>query len=109
MPIVIVAYSGGFGPTLAVLDHGGIPKSRLRGIVLLDALYSGIDRFANWITENRSGFFVSSYTPHTHGHNADLKSILRARRYRMATSSSRTTCRAASPSFLPARSRTAIS
>jgi hypothetical protein len=78
MPIVIVAYSGGFGPTLAVLDHGGA-NARLRGIVLLDALYSGIDKFANWITENRSGFFVSSYTPHTRGHNADLESILRSR------------------------------
>lgn len=78
MPIVIVAYSGGFGPTLAVLDHGGV-KSRLRGIVLLDALYSGIDKFANWIAENRSGFFVSSYTPHTRGHNADLEQLLRAK------------------------------
>jgi hypothetical protein len=78
MPIVIVSYSGGFGPTLAVLDHGGV-KSRLRGIVLLDSLYSGIDKFANWISENRSGFFVSSYTPHTRGHNADLESILRAK------------------------------
>jgi hypothetical protein len=78
MPIVIVAYSGGFGPTLAVLDHGGV-KSRLRGIVLLDALYSGIDKFANWIADNRSGFFVSSYTPHTRGHNADLEQLLRAK------------------------------
>jgi hypothetical protein len=79
MPIVIVAYSGGFGPTLAVLDHGGVKSSRLRGIVLLDALYSGIDKFANWIADNRSGFFVSSYTPHTRGHNADLEQLLRAK------------------------------
>ncbi|MBV9968947.1 MAG: hypothetical protein JO228_03100 [Xanthobacteraceae bacterium] len=79
MPVVIVSYSGGFGPTLAVLDHGGVPKSRIRGIVLLDSLYSGIDRFANWITENRSGFFVSSYTPHLRAHNGELQSILRAR------------------------------
>jgi hypothetical protein len=78
MPIVIVAYSGGFGPTLAVLDNGGV-KPRIRGIVLLDALYSGINKFANWIAENRSGFFVSSYTPHTRRHNADLESILRSR------------------------------
>jgi hypothetical protein len=78
MPIVIVAYSGGFGPTLSVLDRGGV-KSRIRGIVLLDALYSGIDKFANWIAENRSGFFVSSYTPHTRGHNADLEQLLRAK------------------------------
>ncbi|HEV7983593.1 MAG TPA: alpha/beta hydrolase, partial [Xanthobacteraceae bacterium] len=49
------------------------------GIVLLDALYSGIDKFANWIADNRSGFFVSSYTPHTRGHNADLEQLLRAK------------------------------
>jgi hypothetical protein len=78
MPIVIVAYSGGFGPTLSVLDNGGV-KPRIRGIVLLDALYSGINKFANWIAENRSGFFVSSYTPHTRGHNADLEGMLKAK------------------------------
>ncbi len=78
MPIVIVAYSGGFGPTLSVLDRGGV-KSRVRGLVLLDALYAGIDKFADWIAENRSAFFVSSYTPHTAHHNADLERLLSAR------------------------------
>jgi hypothetical protein len=78
MPVVIVAYSGGFGPTLSVLDRGGA-NSRIRGIVLLDALYAGIDTFANWIADNRSTFFVSSYTPHTAYHNADLERLLNAR------------------------------
>ena len=78
MPIVIVAYSGGFGPTLSVLDRGGV-RSRVRGLVLLDALYGGIDRFADWIANNRSTFFVSSYTPHTAGHNAHLEHLLRQR------------------------------
>jgi hypothetical protein len=78
MPIVIVAYSGGFGPTLAVLDRGGA-SSRLRGLVLLDALYDGIDTFADWIANNRSAFFVSSYTPYTEHHNADLEHLLRQR------------------------------
>jgi len=78
MPIVIVAYSGGFGPTLSVLDRGGV-RSRVRGLVLLDALYAGIDKFADWIAENRSTFFVSSYTPHTAHHNADLERLLRER------------------------------
>ncbi len=78
MPIVIVAYSGGFGPTLSVLDRGGV-RSRVRGIVLLDALYAGIDTFANWIADNRSTFFVSSYTPHTADHNADLEHLLAER------------------------------
>jgi hypothetical protein len=76
MPIVIVAYSGGFGPTLAVLDRGGVPRSRVRGLVLLDALYAGIDKFGDWIAHNRSAFFVSSYTPHTAHHNADLEHLL---------------------------------
>jgi hypothetical protein len=78
MPIVIVAYSGGFGPTLSVLDRGGV-KSRVRGLVLLDALYAGIDKFADWIADNRSTFFVSSYTPHTAHHNAELERLLRER------------------------------
>ena len=78
MPIVIVAYSGGFGPTLSVLERGGV-RSRIRGLVLLDALYAGIDRFADWIADNRSTFFVSSYTPHTAHRNADLERLLRER------------------------------
>jgi hypothetical protein len=78
MPIVIVAYSGGFGPTLSVLDRGGV-RSRVRGLVLLDALYAGIDKFADWIADNRSTFFISSYTPHTAYHNADLERLLRER------------------------------
>ena len=78
MPIVIVAYSGGFGPTLSVLARGGV-NSRIRGLVLLDALYAGIDEFADWIAGNRSAFFVSSYTPYTAHHNADLEHQLSER------------------------------
>ena len=78
MPIVIVAYSGGFGPTLSVLARGGA-DARIRGLVLLDALYAGIDQFADWIADHRSTFFVSSYTPHTAHHNADLEHQLNER------------------------------
>jgi hypothetical protein len=78
MPIVIVAYSGGFAPTLSVLERGGV-KSRVRGLVLLDALYGGTGKFADWIAANRSSFFVSSYTPHTARRNADLENLLRKR------------------------------
>jgi hypothetical protein len=78
MPIVIVAYSGGFGPTLSVLDRGGV-RSRIRGLVLLDALYGGTGKFADWIAQNRSTFFVSSYTPHTADRNVYLERLLRQR------------------------------
>jgi hypothetical protein len=78
MPIVIVAYSGGYGPTLSVLDHGGA-NARIHGIVLMDALYSGMGRFASWIANNKSGFFISSFTPHNRGRNAELEEMLNER------------------------------
>jgi hypothetical protein len=78
MPIVLVSYSGGFGPTLSVLARGGA-QDRIRGLVLLDSLYAGIDQFADWIAGHRSTFFVSSYTPHTAHHNADLEHALAER------------------------------
>jgi hypothetical protein len=78
MPIVLVSYSGGFGPTLSVLARGGA-QERIRGLVLLDSLYAGIDQFADWIADHRQTFFVSSYTPHTAHHNADLRQALAER------------------------------
>jgi len=76
MPIVIVGYSGGFLPTAFSLDVGGI-SSRVRGVVLLDAVYGELDKFASWIASNRSGFFVSSYTRATARHDQELMRMLR--------------------------------
>jgi hypothetical protein len=78
MPIVLVSYSGGFGPTLSVLARGGA-NARIHGIVMLDSLYAGMDQFADWIANNRSGFFISSYTPYTAHHNAELEHLLAER------------------------------
>jgi hypothetical protein len=63
MPVVIVGYSGGFLPTAWSLEVGGITK-RVAGVILLDAVYGELDKFATWIENNRSGFFVSSYPLH---------------------------------------------
>jgi hypothetical protein len=76
MPIVIVGYSGGFLPTAWSLDVGGI-SNRVRGVVLLDAVYGELDKFASWIENNRSGFFVSSYTRYTRPRDRELMSMLR--------------------------------
>lgn len=64
MPIVIVGYSGGFLPTAWSLEVGGVSK-RVAGVILLDAVYGELEKFASWIENNRSGFFVSSYTRYT--------------------------------------------
>jgi hypothetical protein len=76
MPIVIVGYSGGFLPTAWSLDVGGA-TNRIRGVFLLDAVYGELDKFASWIANNRSGFFVSSYTRYTKRHDQELIDMLR--------------------------------
>jgi hypothetical protein len=76
MPIVIIGYSGGFLPTAYSLDVGGI-AGRVRGVVLLDAVYGQLDKFASWIENNRAGFFVSSYTHYTARHDHELMQMLK--------------------------------
>ncbi|WP_249125593.1 alpha/beta hydrolase [Bradyrhizobium manausense] len=76
MPIVIVGYSGGFLPTAWSLEVGGI-SDRVRGVVLLDAVYGEMDKFASWIESHRNGFFVSSYTHYTARRDRELMSMLR--------------------------------
>jgi hypothetical protein len=76
MPIVIVGYSGGFLPTAWSLEVGGI-SDRVRGVILLDAVYGELDKFASWIENHRSGFFISSYTHYTAPRDHELMHMLR--------------------------------
>ena len=78
MPIVIVAYSGGYLAAAWCLDVGGL-ENRLRGVVLLDALYGEFDKFVNWIANNKTTFFVSAYTDSTQSQNMALKAMLAER------------------------------
>ena len=78
MPIVIVGYSGGFLPTAWSLEVGGI-SDRVRGVILLDAIYGELDKFASWIENHRNGFFVSSYTHYTSPRDHELMSMLRGK------------------------------
>ncbi|MGA9599624.1 MAG: alpha/beta hydrolase [Methylocystis sp.] len=80
MPIVMVAYSGGFAPAAFCLRDIA-STNRVRGVVLLDAAYGELETYALWAArEHKSGgFFVSSYTLSTKGHNNDLKHMLAAK------------------------------
>ena len=75
MPVVIVAYSGGFVSAAYSLHVGGL-GSRVIGVVLLDALYGELDKFSSWILNNRSAFFVSAYTRYTKHRDDELARIL---------------------------------
>lgn len=62
LPIILVAYSGGYDPAAYVLAVGGVGR-RIKGVILLDALIAEDDKFASWIAANRrSAFFFSAYT-----------------------------------------------
>jgi hypothetical protein len=76
MPVVIVAYSGGYLPAAFSLAHGGA-RERVKGVVLLDALYGEPDKFARWIEQERGrAFFVSAYSSSSKGENAALRARL---------------------------------
>ena len=76
MPVVIVAYSGGYLASAWALHHGGA-TNRVRGLVLLDALYGDVDKFAAWIAGNRDAFFLSAYMGNTtRRKNAELMQVL---------------------------------
>jgi hypothetical protein len=76
MPVILVGYSGGFVATASSLQVGGLGR-RVKGVVLLDALYGELDKFSGWIVKNRSAFFVSAYTPYTKRHDDELARTLR--------------------------------
>jgi hypothetical protein len=76
MPVILVGYSGGFVPTAYSLEVGGL-GNRIRGVFLLDAVYGELDKFASWIENNRTGFFVSAYTRYTQRHDQELMQMLR--------------------------------
>ena len=69
MPVIIVAYSGGYLPAAFALAQGGASE-RVRGVVLLDALYGEEDKFVDWIerAHNRA-FFISAYSKSSHEEN----------------------------------------
>jgi hypothetical protein len=76
--VVLVAYSGGYQPAAFALERGGDPR-RLRGVILLDALYGHEDKFAQWIaTQRASAFFASIFTESTRENQQHLRALLSA-------------------------------
>jgi len=82
MPVVLVAYSGGYNPAAYVLATGGA-ESRLRGVILLDALYGETDKFAEWIVRRRGAFFFSAYSRSSRAENLVLQRMLGERQIKL--------------------------
>ncbi len=76
--ILLTAYSGGYDPAAFVLDNGDEGR-RIRGVILLDALFGEGDKFDGWIERHiKNSFFASGYTEASSDLNQSLKSELRS-------------------------------
>ncbi len=75
--LIIIAYSGGYCPAAAALAVGGV-RTRVRGVVLLDALYDHEALFAQWLAQHRRhAFLLSAYTHSTRTRNVHLRTLLK--------------------------------
>ena len=80
LPVVIVAYSGGYLPTAFSLAHAAKNRHRIEGVVLLDALFGEDDKFARWIeSPTASPFFVSLYSKSSSDNNEAMIARLKAK------------------------------
>lgn len=77
LPVIIVAYSGGYVPAAYSVRQGGLGK-KLKGLVLMDGLYGEMDDFIHFIKNAKSSFFISSYTSSTKRQNMALAQTLKA-------------------------------
>ena len=78
MPVIIVAYSGGYLPAAYSLTVGG-DQGRVRGLVLLDAVYGEREKFVRWAEgPGRSAFFVSAYSISSREGNEAVRAQLAA-------------------------------
>ncbi len=79
-PVVIVAYSGGYLSAAYALERGGAAH-RVKGVILMDALYGDEEKFAGWAAARRRlGFLLSAYTESTQEWNGNLEGLLAKRR-----------------------------
>ena len=84
LPVVVVAYSGGYVPAAWALHKGGTDK-RVLGVLMLDALYGEVHKYADWIARHPHAFFVSAYTSSSAKGNEALQSLLADRDIPVAT------------------------
>jgi hypothetical protein len=76
MPVILVAYSGGYLPAAWALEVGEANR-RVIGVVLLDAIYDETDKFGGWIQDHQAdAFFFSAFTASSADGNGDLQDQL---------------------------------
>ena len=72
LPLIFIAYSGGYLATAYSLPAQSGTARRIAGVVLLDALFGEEDKFADWLATRREAFFVSAYSASSAALNSRL-------------------------------------
>jgi hypothetical protein len=76
MPVILIAYSGGYLPAAWSLEVGEANR-RIAGVILLDSLYGDTEKFAGWIEDHReSAFLFSAFTQSSAPSNGALQDQL---------------------------------
>ena len=79
LPVVIVAFSGGYLPTAFTLHYAQEQSgTRIAGVILLDAMFGETKKFEDWIVRERDRtFFVSAYSKASMPLNEEVAAALR--------------------------------
>ena len=72
LPLILVAYSGGYLATAYSLPAQSGTTRHIVGIVLLDALFGEEQKFADWLSTRPDAFFVSAYSASSAALNGKL-------------------------------------
>jgi hypothetical protein len=72
LPVILVAYSGGYLATAYSLPAQSHTRRRILGVVLLDALFGEEPKFADWLKARPDAFFVSAYSASSAALNGKL-------------------------------------
>lgn len=76
MPVILVAYSGGYLPAAWSLEVGEADR-RIAGVILLDAVYGETEKFAGWIEDHQErAFLFSAFTASSAEENGNLQDQL---------------------------------
>lgn len=77
LPVILVAYSGGYFPAAWCLKNGGA-NHRITGLILMDALYGDVEKFATWIEDHhKTAFTFSAFSKTSTKWNLLLQGALR--------------------------------
>jgi hypothetical protein len=76
--IAITAHSGGYNAVSAIVARGGL-RDNITDVILFDATYGGLERYADWIKLAGDRRLLSIFTAHLAPENFELLALLKQR------------------------------